>query len=67
MKTVVTCKYRNALMWAYDRITVDNPTKKEMSATLIEIGKVLSEQPSVATDYAPNKWDQSATQAPPVK
>ncbi len=58
--TVVTCKYRNALMWAYDRLTVDNPTKKEMGATILEIGKVLSEQSSVAMAYAPNEWDPSA-------
>lgn len=53
-------KYRNALMWAYDRLTADNPTPKEIRATYHEIGNVLMGRMSRASAYVPNEWDDSA-------
>jgi hypothetical protein len=53
--------YRNALMWAFDRLGVDGGmTEKEQLHTMREIGKVLTGRPSPAANYKPNDWDSSA-------
>lgn len=53
--------YRNALMWAFDRLGVDGGmTVKEQIHTMREIGKVLCGRPSPAATYKPNDWDSSA-------
>lgn len=57
---VITCKYRNALMWTLDRLTVTNPTPKEIRDTCLGIGNVLMGRPSPAATYVPNEWDDSA-------
>lgn len=40
--------YRNALMWAFDRLTTDGLTPKEIRTTAREIGNVLMGRPSPA-------------------
>jgi hypothetical protein len=53
--------YRNALMWAFDRLGVDGGmTAKEQLHTMREIGKVLCGRASPAATYKPNDWDSSA-------
>jgi hypothetical protein len=53
--------YRNALMWAFDRLGVDGGmSEKEQLHTMREIGKVLTGRPSPAANYKPNDWDSSA-------
>jgi hypothetical protein len=53
--------FRNALMWAFDRLGVDGGmTAKEQLYTMREIGKVLCGRPSPAATYTPNDWDSSA-------
>jgi hypothetical protein len=53
--------YRNALMWAFDRLGVDDGmSPKEQIYTMREIGKVLCGRPSPAASYEPNDWDDSA-------
>jgi hypothetical protein len=53
--------YRNALMWAFDRLGVDGGmTAREQLHTMREIGKVLCGRPSPAATYEPNDWDDSA-------
>lgn len=49
-----------ALLWAFDRLSVDNPTRKEIKDTVREIGKVILGRDSVAARYQPNDWDDSA-------
>lgn len=53
-------KYRNALMWAFDRLSIDDMTKREQQNTMLEIGNVLTGKLSPATTYVPNDWDDSA-------
>lgn len=53
--------YRNALMWAFDRLGVDGGmTEKEQLRTMREIGNVLCGKRSPAAAYEPNDWDSSA-------
>lgn len=53
--------YRNALMWAFDRLGVDGGmNEKEQLHTMREIGNVLTGRPSPAANYKPNDWDSSA-------
>lgn len=53
-------KYRNALMWAFDRLTIDGGmTPREQRYTFEQIGKVLMGEPSPADSYVPNEWDHS--------
>ena len=53
--------YRNALMWAFDRLSLDDGmTAREQHHTMREIGKVLCGRPSAAATYEPNDWDSSA-------
>lgn len=53
--------YRNALLWAFDRLSVtggmDSASQKR---TMKEIGNVLTGRPSPAARYQPNDWDVSA-------
>lgn len=54
-------QYRNALMWAFDRLGVDGGmSAREQLHTMREIGKVLCGRPSPAARYKPNDWDSSA-------
>lgn len=54
--------YRNALMWAFDRLSIDGGmTVREQRRTMNEIGNVLRGRPSPAATYVPNDWDDSAT------
>lgn len=58
-------RYRNALMWVFDRMTVDGGmTAREQLRTAKEIGRVLSDLPSEAATYQPNDWDDSAKLTP---
>lgn len=41
-------EYRNALMWAFDRLTTDGITPNEIRTTVREIGNVLMGRPSSA-------------------
>ena len=52
-------KYRNALLWAFDRLSVDDMTKRERQQTMLGIGNVLTGKPSPAATYVPNEWDNS--------
>ena len=52
-------KYRNALMWSFDRLSIDDMTKREQQHTMLEIGNVLIGKPSPAATYIPNDWDDS--------
>lgn len=53
--------YRNALMWAFDRLSIDGGmTRTEQLRTMREIGNVLIGRPSPAAIYQPNDWDDSA-------
>ena len=53
--------YRNALMWVFDRLSVDDGlTPQQQRKTLVEIGNVLQQRPSVASDYMPDEWTDSA-------
>ena len=53
--------YRNALMWAFDRLGVaGGMTEKEQLRTMREIGNVLCGRRSPASAYEPNDWDSSA-------
>lgn len=57
----MTVAYRNALLWAFDRLSVTggmNPA--EQRHTMREIGKVLQGKASPAATYKPNDWDDSA-------
>lgn len=53
-------EYRNTLMWAYDRLTVDGLTPKEIRDTHREIGNVLLGRSSKAATYVPREWSGSA-------
>lgn len=44
-------QYHNALLWAFDRLGVEEMTPKEIMRTMIEIGKVLRGEPSPASTY----------------
>jgi hypothetical protein len=54
--------YRNALMWAFDRLTIGygGMTEAEQHHTAKEIGNVLIDRDSPAARYTPNEWDDSA-------
>lgn len=53
-----------ALMWVYDRITVDSGmTKNETDRTAAEIRKALRGEKSDATAYKPELWHQSPARA----
>lgn len=53
--------YRNALMWAFDRLSLDGGmSAREQRYTMQEIGKVLCDRPSLAGTYKPNDWADSA-------
>lgn len=53
--------YRCALLWAFDRLGVDDMTMAERVGTKREIGKVLTGKVSPAATYFPNYWDDSVT------
>jgi hypothetical protein len=51
----------NALKWTYDRLSLDDGMNvKQQHETFTQIGNVLEGLPSVAADYVPNEWDDSA-------
>lgn len=52
-------RYRNALMWAIDRLGVNKMTDKERADTVRELGNVLLGRSSRAAVYVPNDWDDS--------
>lgn len=53
-------EYRNALMWVFDRLSVDGGmTAQEQRFTMKQIGRVLNGLPSDAALYEPNEWDES--------
>jgi hypothetical protein len=54
--------YRNALMWAFDRLTIGygGMNEREQQHTAKEIGNVLLGRDSPAERYSPNEWDDSA-------
>ena len=52
-------KDRNALLWAFDRLSVDDMTKRERQQTMLGIGNVLTGKPSPAATYVPNEWADS--------
>jgi hypothetical protein len=57
--------YRNALLWAFDRLSVTggmNPA--EQRRTMRELGNVLTGRPSPAASYKPNDWDDSVKLIP---
>ncbi len=63
-----TTRYRNALMWVFDRLSVidvGGMTVKEQRATQREVGRVLLGNPSRAATHEPNEWDDSARLARP--
>lgn len=53
-------RLRAALLWAFDRLSIDDMTKREQQRTMLEIGNVLTGKPSPAASYVPNDWDDSA-------
>lgn len=53
--------YRNALLWAFDRLSVTGGMNAaEQRRTMREIGNVLTGKASPAASYQPNDWDDSA-------
>ena len=54
-------KYRNAILWAFDRLTTDGLTQKEIKRTADELGNVILGKPSPASTYVRNEWDDSAS------
>lgn len=52
--------YRNALLWAFDRLSTSGLTAAEIRRTADGIGKVLTGKPTPAATYTPNDWDDSA-------
>lgn len=59
--TLAEAQYRNALMWAFDRLSVDGGmTVREHHYTMRQIGNVLRGLPSPAATYKPKEWDDSA-------
>lgn len=53
--------YRNALLWAFDRLSVTGGMDAaSQRRTMKEIGNVLIGLPSPASIYRPNDWDESA-------
>lgn len=53
--------YRNALMWAFDRLSIDGGmTVKEQHRTMRELGNVLCGRRSHAATYQPDDWSDSA-------
>ena len=58
---MMTESYRNALLWAFDRLSIDGGMSvREQRHTMREIGNVLRGRPSPAATYKPNDWDSSA-------
>lgn len=54
-------QYRNALLWAFDRLSIDGGmTEREQATTMREIGNVLTGKPSAAGEYVPVEWAGSA-------
>lgn len=52
--------YRNALLWAFDRLNVTGGMNAdEQRRTMREIGSVLTGKTSPAATYQPNDWDDS--------
>jgi len=51
---------RAAIAWTLDRLTVDGLTLGDVKLTVSELRKVLSSQPSIALQYKPNEWSESA-------
>lgn len=53
--------YRNALFWAFDRLSVTGGmTAQEQRYTMQQIGNVLTGRASCAATYEPHEWDASA-------
>lgn len=52
-------RYRNAILWAFDRLTSGGLTQKEIKKTADELGKTILGKPSQASTYVPNEWDDS--------
>lgn len=53
--------YRNALLWAFDRLSVTGGMDAAAQRrTMQEIGNVLRGRRSPAATYQPNDWDDSA-------
>lgn len=52
-------EYRNALLWVFDRLSVDRMTPGEIRRTMTEVGKVLTGKPSPASGYEPGERDES--------
>lgn len=56
-----TTSYRNALLWVFDRLSVDGGlTLGEQKYTMLQVGKVLRGLDSPASRYVPNDWSDSA-------
>lgn len=54
-------KFRNALLWAFDRLSIDGGmTEREQATTMRELGNVLMGRPSPAGEYVPVEWAGSA-------
>ena len=53
-------KYERAVMWAFDRLSVDNLTAREIAETRRQLGMVLLGRECAAVRYEPNEWDDSA-------
>lgn len=61
MPPSLEAEYRNALLWAFDRLSVTGGMNAaEQRRTMKEIGNVLSGRSSLAATYQPNDWDESA-------
>lgn len=58
-------EYRNALLWVFDRLSVDRMTPSEIRRTMFEVGNVLQRRPSPAARYQPEEWDESRSLVPP--
>ncbi len=54
-------KMRAALLWTFDRLSIDGGmTEREQATTMREIGNVLIGKPSPAGEYVPVEWAGSA-------
>ncbi len=50
--------YRNALMWAFERLSTDGVTANEIRRTAEELGNVLRGNSSPASAYGPEVWEE---------